>query len=749
MYKILNNKRLAPHIYCMEIEAPDIAKKRRPGQFVIVRVDEKGERIPLTIASADIDTGSISIIFQAVGRTTQKMAGLKKGNFIRDVAGPLGRPTDIKKFGRVVCVGGGVGIALIYPLIRALKDAGNEVISIVSARTKEMLILLDEIKEMSDEIKIATDDGSSGYHGFPTDILSNLIEDGYKIDLVLAVGPVPMMEAISNVTRPYNIKTVVSLNPIMVDGTGMCGGCRVTVGGETKFTCVDGPEFDGHKVNFKELAQRLRIYEREEKSEAFSGIRTEKIGICKAEILTGEKGKVPRQKMAEQPAHIRVKNFHEVAFGFTQQQAKLEAERCLQCRNPLCQKSCPVHIDIPGFISQIKEGNYSKAIRIIKGSSCLPAVCGRVCPAEDNCENGCVLKKKAESIAIGALERFVSDMEMASGRFEIPEIKEEKGIKIAVVGSGPAGISCAGDLARMGYSVTLFEAFHKAGGVLIYGIPEFRLPKDIVEREIEYLKKIGVDIRLNSVIGKLFTVDELFSQGYKSVFIGTGAGLPLFLGVPGENLNGVMSANEFLTRSNLMKAYDLEYDTPIPCRAKVAVIGGGNVAMDAARTARRLGADEVVVIYRRSREEMPARPVEIHHGEEEGIRFQYLSSPLAFIGDDKKWVKAIRCQRMRLGEKDTSGRRRPVPIPGDEFTLEVEEVIIAIGNRPNPLISDTTSGLATGKGGNIIADPDTGKTSKEGVFAGGDIVTGSATVISAMGAGRRGAVAIDRYIRNI
>ena len=746
MYKILSKTKLAPKIFRMSINAPDIAKKRLPGQFVIIRVDENGERIPLTIAGADTKAGTITIIFQAVGRTTEQMALLEKGDFIKDIAGPLGKPTHVKKFGTVVCIGGGLGIALVSPLIKAMKEAGNKVISIISAKTEDLLILQDEIQKISDELKIATDDGSAGYHGFPTQVLDSIIKEGKEINLVLAVGPVPMMQAISAVTKPHNIETVVSLNSIMVDGTGMCGGCRVIVGGETRFTCVDGPEFDGHKVDFKELTQRLRIYEKEEKGKT-SRVKEECPGVCKAEILPRTDGKIPRQKMAEQPANLRNKNFHEVAFGFTREQALLEAERCLQCKKPKCRDGCPVNIDIPAFIAQITKGNFVNAIRIIKESSCLPAVCGRVCPAEDQCEKSCILSKKGKPVAVGTLERFASDMEMASGKMELPEIKERKDIKVAIVGSGPAGVTCAGDLARMGYRVTLFEAFHKAGGVLIYGIPEFRLPKTIVQREIDYLAKIGVDVKLNSVIGRIFTIDELFKNGYKAVFIGTGAGLPVFLGVPGENLSGIMSANEFLTRSNLMKAYDAQHETPIPCKEKVAVIGGGNVTMDSARTAIRLGAKEVTVVYRRSRKEMPARPCEVHHGEEEGIKFQFLASPLSFIGESDNWVKAMKCQRMKLGEPDASGRQRPVPIPGDEFTLDVDEVIIAIGNGPNPLVPATTPGLDTNKWGNIIADSDTAETSKKGVFAGGDIVTGSATVISAMGAGRLAASEMDKSLQ--
>lgn len=749
MYKILDKTQLAANIFRLQVEAPFIAGKHRPGQFVMIRVDEKGERIPLTVACADPKAGAITIIFQVAGRTTEKLSALNRNEYISDVAGPLGHPTEVKKFGTVVCIGGGLGIALIFPLIKAMKEAGNKVISVISAKNKDLLILADEIKKFSDEVKIATDDGSLGYRGFPTDVLNTVIKSGEHIDLVLAVGPIPLMAAISEVTRPCGIKTVVSLNSIMVDGTGMCGGCRVSVGGQTKFACVDGPEFDGHKVDFKELAGRMRIYEKEEKASC-KPVLGEKVhqGICQAAVKPAVNGNVPRQEIAEQPSAIRRTNFHEVAFGFTPDQARLEAGRCLQCKKPKCQEGCPVRINIPVFIGHIQKGEYAKAIRVIKESSCLPAVCGRVCPCEDNCEKGCILGNKGEPVAVGALERFASDMETVSGKIEFPAIADKKGVKVAVVGSGPAGISCAGDLAKMGYEVALFEIFHKAGGVLIYGIPEFRLPKAIVDREIEYLKAIGVEIKLNNAIGKLFTIDELFTQGYKAVFAATGAGLPVFLGLPGENLNGIMSANEFLTRSNLMKAYAPSYETPILRKDKVVVIGGGNVAMDAARTAIRLGAKEVTVVYRRSREELPARPIEAEHGEKEGLKFIFLAAPAAFNGGPDNWVREIRCQRMRLGEPDRSGRRRPVVIPGEEFILEAEEVIIAIGNGPHPLVPQTTPDLKIDEWGNIVACEATGKTSKKGFFAGGDIVTGSATVISAMGAGRRAAKAMDEYVNH-
>ncbi len=406
-----------------------------------------------------------------------------------------------------------------------------------------------------------------------------------------------------------------------------------------------------------------------------------------------------------------------------------------------------MQIDIPAFIALITRGDYGGGARKIKEESCLLAVCGRVCPAEDNCEKMCVLGKKGEPVAIANLERFVADKEREQAKVEAPALPSRKKEKIAVIGSGPAGISAAGDLAKLGYRVSLFEAFHKSGGVLVYGIPEFRLPNSVVEEEVNYLRKLGVEIKLNSVIGRLFTIGELFEDGFKAVFVGTGAGLPRFLGIPGENLNGVLSANEYLTRTNLMKAYDPAYRTPILKRKRIAVIGGGNVTMDAARTALRLGGKEVTVVYRRSRREMPARPNEVHHGEEEGLKIRLLTNPVKILGDEKGWVRGMECLRMRLGEPDESGRRRPIGVAGSEFVLKVELVIVAIGNGPHPLIAQTTPDLKTDKKGHIVADEETGETSRKGVFAGGDIVTGSATVISAMRAGRRAARAIDSYLK--
>lgn len=457
--------------------------------------------------------------------------------------------------------------------------------------------------------------------------------------------------------------------------------------------------------------------------------------------------RIPRQKMPEQSPKERIRNFDEVPYGYPEETAILEASRCLQCKKPPCVEGCPVEIDIPGFIKLIREGDFLGAVRKIKEKNALPAICGRVCPQETQCEARCVLGKKDEPVAIGRLERFVADYEREKSEIYIPEIKEETKKKVAVVGSGPAGLTVAADLRLLGHDVTIFEALHKPGGVLVYGIPEFRLPKRIVEAEIDYLKKLGVRIIVNMVIGKILTVDELLKD-YDAVFLGLGAGLPLFLNVPGENLCGIYSANEYLTRSNLMKAYLFpEYDTPISKGKRVAVIGAGNVAMDAARTAIRLGAEEVHIIYRRGRDEMPARKEEIHHAEEEGIIFDLLTTPVRFIGDERGWVKEIELIRMELGEKDESGRRRPVPIKGSEYRMEFDLVIVALGTAANPLLTRTTPGLVLDKRGYIVADPETGKTRKERVWAGGDIVTGAATVILAMGAGKKAARSIDEFLR--
>jgi glutamate synthase (NADPH) small chain len=464
--------------------------------------------------------------------------------------------------------------------------------------------------------------------------------------------------------------------------------------------------------------------------------------------MAEKKEKVPRQKMPEQEAKVRAKNFNEVPFGYPSEVAQLEASRCLQCKKPKCIEGCPVEIDIPAFVKKIAEGDFVGAARKLKERNSLPAVCGRVCPQEDQCEKVCIVGKKDQPVAIGRLERFAADWERDKGEVTVPEKAPSTGKKVGVVGSGPAGLTLAGDLILKGHQVTIFEALHKTGGVLIYGIPEFRLPKDIVQAEVNYLIKLGVKVEVNCVIGRIETVDELL-QEYDAVFLGLGAGLPQFLNVPGENLCGIYSANEYLTRSNLMKAYLFpKYDTPIAQGKNVAVFGAGNVAMDSARTALRLGANTVRIIYRRSRDEMPARIEEIHHAEEEGVQFYLLTAPTRFLGDDNGWVTGVECLRMELGEPDESGRRRPIPVKGSEFQLECDLAVVAIGAGANPLLPTTTPGLELNKRGYIVADLETGKTTKPGVWAGGDIVTGSATVILAMGAGRKAANSIHEYLMN-
>ena len=739
--EIVEKRQLAPSITLFKLYVPDIAKKARPGQFVVLRADDYAERIPLTIADFDREKGLVTVIFQVVGTSTQKLDKFQQGQIILDVVGPLGKPSHIEKFGTVVCVGGGVGVAPVYPIAKALFERGNEVINIIGSRTKEMLILEDEMKAISSELFVTTDDGTYGHHGFVTDVLKKLIADKKKIDLVIGIGPIIMMRAVAEVTRPHNIHTVVSLNTIMVDGTGMCGCCRATVGGETKFVCVDGPEFDGHKVEFNELMMRGKMYNREERR-----ARWDRKCKLEAQEKALKKSKI-REPMPEQNPKVRMQNFNEVALGYSRESAIREASRCLNCKNMPCVDGCPVNVQIPKFIKKIKEGDFMGAIHTIKETNSLPAVCGRVCPQETQCEEKCVLNKKGQPIAIGRLERFAADYELSQGDVRVPDIPKPTGKKVAIVGAGPAGLTVAGELAKKGHEVTIFEALHKAGGVLVYGIPEFRLPKAIVQREVDYVGKLGVKIKVDTIIGQTTTVDELFAQGYDAIFVGTGAGLPYFMDVPGENLNGVYSANEFLTRANLMKAYLFpEYDTPVRVGSKVAVIGGGNVAMDAARVSKRMGAENVYLIYRRSRAEMPARAEEAHHAEEEEIDFRLLTAPVRVIGDENGWVKGIECVKMELGEPDASGRRRPVEVKGSNHIIDVDVIVVAIGQGPNPILTSTTEGLKLRKTGNIEADTETGRTSRKGVFAGGDIVTGAATVILAMGAGRKAAASIDEYL---
>lgn len=759
MFRIEKKKWLSEKICLMEVKAEALARSAKPGQFLIVKIDEKGERIPLTICDYNRKEGTVTIVFFAIGKSTEEMGKLNEGDFFQDVAGPLGQESEFLheniedlKNKKILFVAGGVGTAPVYPQVKWFNENGIKTDVIIGAKTKSLVILEDEMKKEAGNVYIATDDGSYGFHGMVTGLIDELIKNQNKhYDHVVAIGPMIMMKFVSLKTKEYNIPTTVSLNPLMVDGTGMCGACRVTIGDKIKFACVDGPEFDGHLVNFDEAMRRQMIYKTEEGRaylEKTEGETHHAKGCqcCNHEnsLENLEKGK--RVPVREQDPKVRAENFEEVTFGYTLEEAQREAERCLNCKNPLCMKGCPVEINIPAFIEKIKEGNILEAGKILTKYTSLPAVCGRVCPQETQCEGKCVLGIKGEPVAIGKLEKFVGDY-LLENNLEI-SIPEKNNHKIAVVGSGPAGLTAAGDLAKMGYDVTVFEALHKTGGVLTYGIPEFRLPKDrVVQKEIENIKKLGVHFVTNEIIGKTTTIDNLLDkEGFEAVFIGSGAGLPKFMGIPGENLNGVFSANEFLTRVNLMKAYCDDYMTPVKKGKKVAVIGGGNVAMDAVRTAKRLGA-EAHIVYRRSEKDFPARLEEVHHAKEEGIIIDALTLPKEILGDENGNVIGMRCIHTKLGEPDASGRASFIEIPESEFIMEADTVIMALGTAPNPLISSTTKGLDINKWKCIVAD-EVGQTSREGVFAGGDAVSGAATVILAMGAGKKAAEAIDKYIKN-
>ena len=743
-------------IYRVSIEAPLIARSAKPGQFAIFRLDEYGERFPLTIADYDPEKGTVSFNFQPAGKSTQMFSLIEPGDYIADIVGPLGRPAEIDPNAKRVCVvGGGTGCAINYPVAKELKRLGIAVDMICGFRSADIVIMEDEFRAASDNLYITTDDGTYGEKGFVTTKLKELLESGVQYDSILTCGPVIMMKYVAETTRPYGIKTTASLNPIMIDGTGMCGGCRLTVGGERKFACVDGPEFDAHLVDWDSLLERNNFYLNEEADQnehvcrITGGVRRGEYKPSEADEGENPMKLMTKHPMPEQDPKVRAKNFNEVALGYGAFVAKQEAMRCLNCKDPQCVKGCPVNVRIPEFIAKVKEGDFEGGYEVIATTNSLAAVCGRVCPQERQCESKCVRGIKGEAVAIGRLERFVADyhMEHADDACACTAKAAPNGHRVAIIGSGPPGLSCAGDLVKKGYDVTVFEALHKNGGVLAYGIPEFRLPKSIVDREVKNLERSGVKFVNDCIIGRTMPLDQLFEDGYEAVFIGSGAGLPQFMNIPGENLLGVYSANEYLTRINLMKAYRDDYDTPIKNNAKrIAVIGGGNVAMDAARCAKRMGADEVFIVYRRGRDELPARAEEVHHAEEEGIEFKLLNNPVEILGDADRRVVGLKCVKMRLGEPDASGRRGVTPIEGSEFVIVADAVIVAIGTTPNPLLRTTTPGLDCNKKGCLVVNEDSLQTSRDGVFAGGDAVTGAATVILAMGAGKQGAKSIDEYL---
>lgn len=779
MNKIVSKQQFSERVFKFEIEAPLIAKSRKAGNFVIVRVDKKSERMPLTIADADVEKGTITLVVQEVGLSSTKLCNLSEGDNVADIVGPLGNPTHIENFGTVICAGGGVGVAPMLPIIKALKAAGNRVLSVLAGRNKDLIIMEDDVRANSDETLIMTDDGSAGEKGVVTVGIEKFIKQEH-IDKVFAIGPPIMMKFCCLLTQKYNLPTDVSLNTIMVDGTGMCGACRLTIGGKTKFVCIDGPEFDGALVDWDEMFKRMGTFkavEREEMehyqdhiNQVDNNLVVEKTDVAmdveptnetveeltdrnsvwrkelRASMKPKERSAIERTIMQElDPVYRATTRLEEVNIGLTKEQALLEAKRCLDCGKPSCVEGCPVNINIPSFVKNIERGQFLAAAKVLKNTSALPAVCGRVCPQEKQCESKCIhIKMGGKAVAIGYLERFAADYERQSGQVALPQMATPNGIKVAVVGSGPAGLSFAGDMVKKGYDVFVFEALHEIGGVLKYGIPEFRLPNRIVDVEIENLRKMGVHFITDCIVGKTISVEELEEKGFKGIFVASGAGLPRFMNIPGENALNIMSSNEYLTRVNLMDAADPTTDTPINLGKKVIVVGGGNTAMDSCRTAKRLGA-EVAIVYRRSEQEMPARLEEVKHAKEEGINFMTLHNPKEYLVDENGAVKAAVLEVMELGEPDESGRRSPVPT-GETVTMECDQVIVAIGVSPNPLVPNSIPGLELGRK-NTIAVNDEMQSSRSDLFAGGDIVRGGATVILAMGDGRKAAANMDKKLQ--
>ncbi|MCC7539155.1 MAG: NADPH-dependent glutamate synthase, partial [Deltaproteobacteria bacterium] len=785
MYEIVRRQAFSDVTFLWEVHAPDVARAAQPGHFVMLRLHEGSERIPLTVADFDRERGTITMVIQALGKTTREMmSDYAEGDSFLDFVGPLGMPQHVEKVGHVVLVGGGLGVAPVYPQLRAFKAAGNRTTGIIGFRNRGLVFWESQFREHCDELVVCTDDGSYGKPGFVTQALKEILEKD-RPDLVIAIGPLPMMHACVETSRPFGVKTMVSLNAIMVDGTGMCGSCRVTVGNEVKFACVEGPDFDGHIVDFAELIARQRRFKAQE---ARATADYEHVCNLEKQLFEEEKRnykklkELPKEqtKMPERDAAERATNFKEVNLGYSLEQALAEAERCIQCAKPTCIAGCPVSIDIPGFIRHLLVRDYEGARDVIYESNIFPSVCGRVCPQESQCEAQCIIAKKMESVAIGRLERFVGDNApprkvrpiiiaengdpagvqgaraaplahagVAGGRVPAPLPGTQRLGRVAIVGSGPSGLAAAADLVRFGADVTVYEALHVVGGVLRYGIPSFRLPRDIIDREVQGLRDMGVKIETNKVIGKTFTVPQLLGEmGYDAVFLGVGAGAPAFLGIPGEFAGQVYSANEFLTRVNLMGGDQFPYqDTPIHVGESVVVIGAGNTAMDCLRVSKRLGSPTVRCVYRRSEAEAPARIEELRHAKEEGIEFFFLHAPVEILVAEDGGVRGMRVQRMVLGEPDEKGRRKPIPT--DEIVeLACDTVIYALGTKANPIITKSTPGLALSKWGNIVADEVAQATSLPGVFAGGDIVTGGATVILAMGAGRKAAKGIAAYLQS-
>ena len=767
MYTITFKKQFSEKVFLFEIKAPLIARSRKAGNFVIVRIAEGGERVPLTIADADPEKGTITIVVQKVGLSSTKLCDMQQGDCLADVVGPLGNPTHIENFGTVVCAGGGVGVAPMLPIVRALKAAGNRVLSVIAGRSKDLVILEDEVRESSDGLTVMTDDGSYGQKGLVTEGIDQWVQQEH-VDKIFAIGPPIMMKFCSLLAQKHNIPSEVSLNTIMVDGTGMCGACRLTIGGKTRFVCIDGPEFDGSLVDWDEMFKRMGTFKQAERDEmnhfeehlaslchadkaqtgaarptmdvepTDDGIKTltDRDADWRKELRSAmkpkERAQIERVTMPElDPAYRATTRSEEVNCGLTREMAVREAHRCLDCAKPACVEGCPVGVNIPSFIKNIERGQFLAAAKVLKDTSALPAVCGRVCPHEKQCEGHCVLGKKGQGIHVGKLERFLADFDGNMGLIREKLLPKTRG-KVAVIGSGPAGLTIAGDLSRQGFNVEIFEMEPEPGGVLMFGIPEYRLPKDIVRREIKKMEELGVVIHCNTTIGKDYTVDDLFAQGFDAIFMGTGTGKPQKLDIPGGDIKGVRQAIWFLRRVSLYNEGNLDRKEVVVGKGdRCFVIGCGNTAMDAARTAVRLGAESVEVVYRRTINDMPALRSEYDEAVEEGVKFNWESNIVEIHSDENGKMTEVVIETKQ----------------GERRVEKADYVLMALGSKPASRIVSTTTGIDVDDRGYVVTrETPYGMTTRKGVFAGGDVVNRPSTVVLAMHDAKMVAEGIAQYV---
>lgn len=758
MNKILSKNRLTDQVFSIEVEAPLIARSYKAGNFVIIRVEDKSQRLPLTVTKVNPERGSVTVVVKASNPSNARFAKLSVGDAIADIVGPLGSPAKVESFGTVLFVCNKLGSATALPIMKALKQANNRVLALLSAEREEKILMLEDIRKQVDVVLNVGADYQE-----VTDSLETIFKQG-KVDKIIALGSQKLMQQTAKFSIKYQVPYEVYLNTIMVDGAGMCGACRITIAGKIRFVCIDGPWFDGCMINWEELIQRtseIKASKLNEKKSKHTITNKKAPQIVKCDDTLEElsaRGTKWRDELRKQmkskerttlqhvpiptldPTYRATTRMEEVTKGYTLEMAIEEAHRCLDCGNPSCVKGCPVNNDIPAFIKNIERGNIIGAYKVLKNTTSLPAICGRVCPHEKQCEGNCIHNKmNSKPVGIGGLEQFVADHIRENNiQLATPTVKMNN-IKVAVVGSGPAGLSFAGEMAKKGFSVFVFEALHELGGVLKYGIPEFRLPNKIVDTEIAYLKKLGVHFLTDVIIGKTLTVERLKRRGFKGIFVASGAGVPNFMNIPGENAINVLSSNELLTRLNLMDATNPEAETPIYVGKKVIVVGGGNTAMDACRMAKRLGGD-VTVVYRRSELEMPAGRIEVIQAQEEGIKLLTLHNPKEYIMDaEGKVIKAV-LDVMELGEPDESGRRSPKKT-GREITIDCDQVIVAVGTSPNPLVPRSIEGLKLGWKDTIAVNEKMQSSFPE-IYAGGDIVNGPATVVLSMGDGRKAAKAM-------